>query len=122
AIAAQLQAVPASPAERFHERLRIMEQEGSYPIPAGSPGANGVLAPSVQGAGPSDTVGNPRPFKVLSNLSNPTIFTIVNATAQSVGQHIILYVDNLAPSPGLSPADYDKLRSEFDTLLYATDT
>ena len=123
AIAAQLQAVPASPAERFHDRLRLMEQEGAYPVPAGSPGPSGAVAPSVQRAAAPDTVlGSQWPFKVLSNLTNSSFFITVNATAKSVGQHVILYVDNLAPSGGLSTAELDKLRSDFDTLLYATDT
>jgi hypothetical protein len=121
-VAALLQAAPPSPAQQFHDRLRLMEQNGAYPVPAGLQGSTGIAAPSVLGAGPSDTVGNPRTFKVLSNLTNPTIFTSVNATAKSVGTHIILYVDNLAPPDGLSLADYDKLRSDFDTLLYAVDT
>ena len=121
-IAAQFQAAPASPAEQFHDRLRRMEEEGAYPVPAGMTASARGAAPSIRVADPSDTVGNQRPFRVLSNLTNPTISTPVNATAKSVGAHIILYVDNAAPANGLSPADYDKLRSDFDTLLYAVDT
>lgn len=120
-VAAQFQAPPPSPAQQFHDRLRLMEQEGIYPQPVGPPAPAGVAAPSVLGTGPGDTLGNVRTFKVLSNLSNPNLFTFVGATAQSVGQHIILYVDNGAPANGLSPADYDAMRADFDTLLYATD-
>jgi hypothetical protein len=120
-LAELLQAPPPSPAQQFHDRLRLMEQQGTYPLPAGPP-PPGLVAPSVLGAGPADTVGNPRTFKVLSNITNTTLFNSVPATAKSVGTHIILYVDNAAPANGLTTADYDKLRSDFDTLLYAVDT
>ncbi len=99
-----------------------MEQSGVYPLPAGATAGAAPAGAAVQSAGPGDTVGNPRTFKVLANLTNPNMFTTVNATARSVGQHVIVYVDNAAPANGLTTADYDKLRSDFDTLLYAADT
>jgi len=121
-VAAQRAAAPPSPVQQFHDRLRLMEQSGDYPRPAGAPAPAAPSGAAVQSAGPGDTVGNPRTFKVLANLLNSNMFTMVNATALSVGQRIILYVDNAAPANGLTTADYDKLRSDFDTLLYAVDT
>lgn len=121
-VGALLQAQPPSPALMFHDRLRLMEERGVYPVPAGASAPSGAAAPSVQSAGPSDTVGNPRTFKVLANLTNSTFFTSVYATAKSVGAHIILYVDDLAPADGLTQTDYDKLVADFDTLLYEVDT
>jgi hypothetical protein len=121
-VGALFQAPLPSPAQQFHDRLRLMEQQGVYPLPGGMTAPAGRAAPSVQAVDLSDTVGNPRSFKVLSSITNPTFYTSVNATAKSVGTHIILYVDNTAPANGLSQADYDKLRSDFDTLLYAVDT
>ena len=50
------------------------------------------------------------------------MFTQVGAKAQSVGMHIAIYVDTLAPSPGLSTSDLDSLKQLFDTRLYPLDT
>jgi len=36
--------------------------------------------------------------------------------------HVAIYVDTLAPSPGLDSADVDTLRQVFDTLLYPLDS
>ena len=121
-VGALLQAQPPSPALNFHDRLRLMEERGVYPVPAGASAPSGAAAPSVQSAGPGDTVGNPRMFKVLANLTNSTFFTNVYATAKSVGAHIILYLDDQAPADGLTQPDYDKLVADFDTLLYEVDT
>src|SRR5438477_11511701 len=49
-------------------------------------------------------------------------FDNVGAVARSVGTHIAIYVDTLAPSPGLSTANLDSLRNVFDTKLYTVDT
>src|SRR2546430_937266 len=39
-----------------------------------------------------------------------------------IGQHIAIYVDTAAPTPGLSQSDLDALRAVFDTRLYQIDT
>jgi len=39
-----------------------------------------------------------------------------------VGTHIAIYIDTLAPSPGLGASDLDSLKTVFDTRLYPLDT
>ena len=118
-VAALLQGAPLSPAEQFHNLLRLMERTRAYPGVSGAPRARAQAALT---SGP-DTVGNQRVFKVLSSLTNYALPpTNVTAIARSVGQHVAIYVDAAAPPNGLSTQDLDTLRSVFDTLLYATDT
>jgi len=71
-------------------------------------------------AGPP-TVGNARTFRVCANTDCSTL-TNVGAVARAVGTHIAIYIDTLAPSPGLSAADLDSLRNVFDSRLYPLDT
>jgi len=120
-VAALFQAPAPSPAEQFHDRLRLMEQEGSYPQTAGPPAPAGVVGLAL--APPAViTVGDQRTFKVLANISNSTIFSFVPATAQSVGAHVAIYVDNSAPAAGrLTTPELDAMRDVFDTLLYPVD-
>jgi hypothetical protein len=119
-VAALYQAAPLSPAQQFHNALRLMERDRSFPLPGGVAAQANLAAPLVAGAPP--VVGDFRQFKVLSNLLNATQFQMVGARVKSVGQHVAIYVDTLAPPGGLTTPDYDKLRSDFDTLLYAIDT
>src|SRR6266581_9750164 len=62
-----------------------------------------------------------RTFTVCANLTCSS-FQSVTATATTVGTHIAIYVDNLAPKPGLNSADLDTLKQEFDSRLYPLDT
>src|SRR5712691_377920 len=105
----------------FDHFLRELGRSRRYP-PAdrSAPVAStGVPQPSAA-AGPP-TVGSKRTFKVCAN---STCLTTVNvrAVAQAVGAHIAIYIDSLAPSPGLSAADLDSLKTVFDTRLYTLDT
>jgi hypothetical protein len=67
-------------------------------------------------------VGSARTFKVCANTDCRPPLTNVGAVARAVGAHIAIYIDTLAPSPGLSAADLDSLKMVFDTLLYPLDT
>ncbi|PYO99080.1 MAG: hypothetical protein DMD60_02550 [Gemmatimonadetes bacterium] len=49
-------------------------------------------------------------------------FKTVGARVQSLGAHIAVYVDTLAPANGLTTADFDTLRTVFDSRLYPLDT
>ncbi|OLC09063.1 MAG: hypothetical protein AUH42_00040 [Gemmatimonadetes bacterium 13_1_40CM_70_11] len=122
-IAAVLQQAPPSPAQQFHDRLRQLERSRAWGAPAGAP--PGAAAPhrAVPPALASIVPGDRREFRVLTSLSTFPIQTAkVVAFAQSVGQHIALYVDSAAPQNGLTAQDFDALRAVFDTLLYRTDT
>ncbi len=49
-------------------------------------------------------------------------FKTVGARVQSLGAHIAVYVDTLAPANGLTTMDLDSLRNVFDSRLYPLDT
>jgi len=66
-------------------------------------------------------VSSKRTFKVCADAHCLTTVN-VRAVAQAVGAHIAIYIDSLAPSPGLSAADLDSLKTVFDTRLYTLDT
>ncbi len=122
-LSAQYEEGPISPALQFHDRLRQLERSRGWGALAGlAPRAAPSRAQTLLSP-PQDTLGNVRTFKVLSNLTSYTLQTKnVPATAVSVGQHIALYVDNNAPTNGLTLADFTSLDAVFDTLLYPTDT
>ncbi len=109
-----------SSALAFDRFLREMGRTRSYPrlAPSGAPSASAPIASAA--AGPP-IVGSLRSFKVCSDFTCSS-FTQVAAKAQSVGMHIAIYVDTLAPSPGLSTSDLDSLKQLFDTRLYPLDT
>ena len=107
-----------SSALAFDRFLREMGRTRSYPHVGSAPAASAPIASAA--AGPP-IVGSLRSFKVCSNFTCSS-FTQVGAKAQSVGMHIAIYVDTLAPSPGLSTSDLDSLKQLFDTRLYPLDT
>src|SRR5437867_2535680 len=92
-VAALVQGASLPPAERFHRMLREMERTRTYPAPSEAPGAR---TPTIALTSGMDTLGNVRPFLVLASIHGSPLVSVV-ATAQSVGQHIALYVDNAAP-------------------------
>ncbi|HTD70882.1 MAG TPA: hypothetical protein VK647_10520 [Gemmatimonadales bacterium] len=67
------------------------------------------------------TVGSLRTFTVCANL-DCTIYKPVTARAQSVGVHVVIYVDTVAPANGLTATNIDTLQHVFDTHVYAVDT
>ncbi len=105
--------------QRFHDFLRGAEARRSYVAPpAGAPPAP-ALSPGPAGVPPDS--GSSRLFSVCSKL-DCTTFAKVTATALVVRGHIALYVDNAAPSPGLTQTDLDSIASMFNSRLYAIDT
>jgi hypothetical protein len=101
----------------FDRHLRWMARTRSYPpVPA----ALRVAAPAGIVAAPP-TVGSLRVFKVCGNLSCSTIKNVA-AKARIVGAHIAIYVDTLAPAPGLDSTSLDSLKQVFDTRLFPLDT
>lgn len=121
--AAQRLIARSSPAHRltavqFDGFLRRVGRTPSFgrATPAGP--APGPAAATLAPAGPPI---NLRTFSVCANLSCST-FTSVTARVANVGMHIAIYVDTLAPTPGLGSADLDALKQVFDTLLYPLDT
>ena len=103
----------------FDRMLRQSARTARYSLPARSVSAAGSVARAAL-AGPP-TVGSMRTFKVCANMACSS-FNNVGAVARSVGLHIAIYVDTLAPAPGLSTSDLDSLKTLFDTRLYTLDT
>jgi hypothetical protein len=96
----------------FDRFLRQMSRTRSYPQLS-------VSSQPVTASPP--VVGSVRAFKVCSNLTCSAIDT-VGAVAKAVGTHIAIYVDTLAPSPGLDSATLAGIQQTFDSRLYPLDT
>ena len=93
------------------ERGRHRPPAALGPLPT-SPGVATVAPPAL---------GSLRTFAVCADL-NCVTFDTVTARAQSVGAHVVIYVDTLAPANGLDAADIDTLQQVFDTHVYSVDT
>jgi len=105
----------------FDHFLRELGRSRRYPpVDRSAPAATTGLPQPSPAAGPP-VVGSKRAFKVCANSTCSTTVN-VRAVAQAVGAHIAIYIDSLAPSPGLSAADLDSLKTVFDTRLYTLDT
>ena len=109
-----------SVAEQFHDMLRQREAQlasearaartrGAVPGVARAPGA---VVPPV--------VGSRRSFKVCGDQTCATLKTI-SATAQYVGLHAAIYLDDSLPAGGFTPADIQQVGQQFDTDLYPVD-
>ncbi len=124
-LAAQVAPAPLSAAERLHLFLRQSERDvalhlGARAAPRG-PGPAALVVP--------DESGSVRQFKVCNTdrdkAGNLTCkvknMVTVTATAQKIGAHLAIYVDNAAPVGGLTQKDLDSLRAVFDGQLYGID-
>jgi hypothetical protein len=117
---------PAAPSSRgataaaFDHFLRELASNRRYTMTDRSATVVASAVPRPSPAGPP-TVGNARTFKVCANMSCSTLNN-VGAVARAVGAHIAIYIDTLAPSPGLSAGDLDSLKNVFDSRLYPLDT
>ena len=85
-----------------------------------------LRAPALNGGGGVATitppaVGTLRTFTVCAN-NDCSVYKPVGARVRSVGTHVAVYVDTLAPANGLDSAQIDSLRQVFDTHVYAVDT
>ncbi len=114
-------ATPGTPlpfAARFHDALRAQEREAAarprFPMAALN------LAPVE---GPTVKVGDRRTFQVCATLpcSTAADFASVNARAQYVGVHAVLFMDDQAPVQ-FSAIELDSIGRLFDTDLYEVDT
>jgi hypothetical protein len=105
----------------FDRFLRQMARTRSYPRLGGVSRISTANSPIASATAGPPIVGSRRSFKVCANFTCSK-FDTVGAIAQSVGQHIAIYVDTLAPSPGSSTSDLDSLKRVFDSRLYPLDT
>ena len=111
---------PRLTARAFDRTLRQAEATRSY---AAAPRAlvQAEAGPTAAAAPGPPAVGSLRTFQVCSALTC-TSFNGVTGRVQTVGAHIAVYVDTLAPANGLNAADLDTLTTLFDNRLYPTDT
>jgi hypothetical protein len=107
----------SSISSRFDAMLRDLARTRAYAIP---PNATSPAIQSTALTGPP-VVGSLRSFKLCATISCAT-FKTVAARAQTVGAHVAIYVDTLAPAGGLNSADLDTLAQVFDGRLYPLDT
>jgi len=121
ALASPTPAQGSSVATTFDGFLRSLARRRAYSVPAGrgrSP--TPAAAPAAVAASPP-VLGTLRTFTVCDTLDCSS-FKPVAARVKAVGAHIAIYVDTLAPAPGLDSADLDTLKQEFDSRLYPLDT
>jgi hypothetical protein len=112
-----------SPAQRFHDNLRRAEAR----LAATSRAALARTAPSAAAGVPRapatiipPVVGTKRTFRVCGDLDCATLKNVV-ATAQIVGAHAALYLDDTVPAGGFTASDLQQLAGQFETHLYAVD-
>ena len=107
-------------ARRFDRLLRGLVP--AHPSLAGSVRASprGAVARTIS----PPTLHSVRTFSVCATLDcNPMNgFDMVTARVQSVGAHVAIYVDTLAPAGGLDSAQLDSLTQVFNTHVYTVDT
>jgi hypothetical protein len=96
---------------------------GVSPLVATSRLPVATQATAPQPAGPP-VLGSLRTFTVCANLTCRGTGGTKQVTAKvtTLGQHIAIYVDTLAPQPGLNAADLDTLKNVFDARLFPLDT
>ena len=123
-LVASVQAPPAwgaSVATTFDAFRRSLARRRSYTMPAArrpSLAATGVTGAVATGPPALGALGS---FTVCDKL-NCSSFKNVGARVKAVGAHVAIYVDTLAPTPGLDSADLDTLKQVFDSRLYPLDT
>lgn len=105
-----------SPDEILSAWLRAAEYDLAATEPPPEESAGPVKAMSaVKAVG----IGDQESFRVLSNLSSTTIYTIIDATVRCVASSVVFYVDNDSriTSDILSSDDIQTLCNEFDGVV-----
>ena len=110
-VAAITEREPVSPQARLDRALRRRER-ALAPLGAAQGGSPALDAPPLA----AEAVGSTRSFQVLTDLAGDS-FTSVTATLRYVGDRIMVYVDNAAPTSGLSAAQLEGLGNLFDKKL-----
>ena len=107
------------PALRFHDLLRA--READYARRARESGALLRAPAAAPRTITPPNVGDKRTFKVCSNITCSGT-TNVASTAQFVGQHAAIFLDDNVPANGLSAADLSQIGTQFDQVLFPIDT
>lgn len=136
-IAARVSGLPPAPAARaalpatplrltatqdaFYDRLRATARRIAPEAARAALRAAVAAGPGVAKVITPPDSGTLRTFSVCANLTCG-VYQPVTARALTVGAHIALYEDTLAPPGGLSTADVDSLSKVFDQVVYPADT
>lgn len=105
---------PLTAQARLDRTLRLRERE--LAPRAAISGAN----PPVEAPLAALALNSTRAFKVLSNLSGGS-FDDVTGRLKFIGENVLVYVDDLAPSDGLTDSQLTDLGKLFDRKLYEAD-
>ncbi len=109
---------PAVPAAlQVHDAIRRMDEAAARASVA--LGARGPTAAPPAAAAPP-VVGSQRTFKVCGDINCASLVQ-VSATAQYVGTHAAIFVDDSAPPNGFSASDLSQMGQQFDSDLYPID-
>jgi len=108
-------AAPSDPARAFHDMLRAREA-----ALAEQAQRLGLVQRSAPQRIPPPTVGTQQTFKVCADTQCSSLKN-VPSTAQFVGAHAAIFVDDSVPPGGFSAADLNALGQQFDTDLYPVD-
>jgi hypothetical protein len=119
---AQAAPLQATPAQRFHSRLRALGQDLARNRPP--PRVSARAAPSAKAVPP--VLGEQRTFNVLASAevsgTEPDDYVQVAATASYVGTRAAIFLDDAAPvEGGYTQADIDAIGSLFDDHLHPID-
>ena len=142
ALAASLTAAPRM--HDVHERLlaqaRLLDLEGARAtratrLASGGSASGGSASPSLAlpdgiragifPTGTTPTVGQSASVRVPSLKAGDapcSVFSTITATVRHVSQRAIILQDDASPANGFTSADFQAIASEFDNLIYATDT
>lgn len=112
---------PTAIQNAFYDRLRATARRIAPEAARASRLALSVVQPGVAKVITPPDSGTLRTFSVCANLTC-SVYDPVTARALTVGAHIALYEDTLAPANGLSTTDVDSLSKVFDQIVYPLDT
>ena len=109
----------ATPAQRFHGRLRALGQDLARSRPG--PRASARTAPAGRAVPP--VLGEERTFNVLRSAvvsgTQPGDYVQVASTARYVGNHVAIFLDDAAPAEGgYTQGDLEDIGSLFDDHLH----
>jgi hypothetical protein len=112
--------VELSPAEAFHQYLRLGDERRAWGFAPQANTAPGVAPLRSSAAGPPG-MGSLRVFQVCAK-TDCSRFDRVGARVRALKSKVAIYVDTLAPAGGLDSTTLDAIADLFDQQLYAIDT
>jgi hypothetical protein len=126
------QEVPGALQSRFEAKLRMTEKrelnfqagKRAYQSRLTTPAVRKAMSLAIPNVGDKTTFKVPAQFDASGNYlgGGCNKFTSATATVKYISNRLIIYVDDAAPSGGFTDAELQEIATEFDTLIYPTDT